>query len=409
MSTKTNPGAFRCYEAALPDEPMFVILGRDPAAPATLEFWAAERIRRDKCHDKDDKERIKAAYDEAQDFQTWRDEQMSFAADNQCDPIWKQPRIEAEPPPVYQPSPLYDMVQEVVDRIDNFTANARLGVVTAAFLDHLRRDLLVGCIRGEKPHEQPTENRRPGYTELADKIADDLRQVMREIRDTANHEGAGIGDTLERFVERLRGCAVELEAHSLPPRPVAEVIISGLVNVNGIPRSVEAIEAFYRKHETMETLRAATSVLGAPYTGSGSEIDKAKNDPYQTFADNLKAGEKAILDSAPEDLAHAPEVPPHRFSQFHKADNYAYARGLEINPTHLPKALDAMLLDGWELVSLFGATDSQNVGFIFKRLLPPAGMHVQEAPGDKIGRWLNGAPMSGFMATDTGYGRGQEP
>lgn len=33
----------RCYDAALDDEPMFVLLGRDPSAPALVRQWAAIR------------------------------------------------------------------------------------------------------------------------------------------------------------------------------------------------------------------------------------------------------------------------------------------------------------------------------------------------------------------------------
>lgn len=43
MGTKNNPGAFDCYAAALPDEPLFVLLGRDPLAPALVELWATTR------------------------------------------------------------------------------------------------------------------------------------------------------------------------------------------------------------------------------------------------------------------------------------------------------------------------------------------------------------------------------
>lgn len=43
MGTKTNPGAFDCYAAAEPDEPMFVLLARDQNAPALVEAWAARR------------------------------------------------------------------------------------------------------------------------------------------------------------------------------------------------------------------------------------------------------------------------------------------------------------------------------------------------------------------------------
>lgn len=40
MGTKNNPGAFDCYAAAAPDEPMFVLLGRDRHAPLLVTLWA---------------------------------------------------------------------------------------------------------------------------------------------------------------------------------------------------------------------------------------------------------------------------------------------------------------------------------------------------------------------------------
>lgn len=43
MSTKNNPKASDCYARALPDEPMFVLLARDPAALSTIEFWVKRR------------------------------------------------------------------------------------------------------------------------------------------------------------------------------------------------------------------------------------------------------------------------------------------------------------------------------------------------------------------------------
>ncbi len=40
MGTKNNPGKFDCYESALPDEPMFVLLARDPHASLLVDLWA---------------------------------------------------------------------------------------------------------------------------------------------------------------------------------------------------------------------------------------------------------------------------------------------------------------------------------------------------------------------------------
>lgn len=39
MGTKNNPGRFDCYANAEPDEPMFVLLGRDPTASIVVGFW----------------------------------------------------------------------------------------------------------------------------------------------------------------------------------------------------------------------------------------------------------------------------------------------------------------------------------------------------------------------------------
>lgn len=46
MGTKTNPGQFDCYAKAAPDEPMFVLLGRDPDAALAVAFWAVLRFLR---------------------------------------------------------------------------------------------------------------------------------------------------------------------------------------------------------------------------------------------------------------------------------------------------------------------------------------------------------------------------
>lgn len=43
MATKNNPGAFDCYANAAPDEPMFVLLGRDPMAGMLVRMWASFR------------------------------------------------------------------------------------------------------------------------------------------------------------------------------------------------------------------------------------------------------------------------------------------------------------------------------------------------------------------------------
>jgi hypothetical protein len=43
MGTKNNPAPNDCYAKAEPDEPMFILLARDPAAPGMVRRWAAHR------------------------------------------------------------------------------------------------------------------------------------------------------------------------------------------------------------------------------------------------------------------------------------------------------------------------------------------------------------------------------
>jgi hypothetical protein len=39
MGTKNNPGRYDCYHKAEPDEPMFVLLARDPVAATMVRIW----------------------------------------------------------------------------------------------------------------------------------------------------------------------------------------------------------------------------------------------------------------------------------------------------------------------------------------------------------------------------------
>jgi len=49
MGTKNNPGNFDCYENALPDEPMFILLARDPDFWRLVHKWARRRMKDIQC------------------------------------------------------------------------------------------------------------------------------------------------------------------------------------------------------------------------------------------------------------------------------------------------------------------------------------------------------------------------
>jgi hypothetical protein len=46
MGTKNNPGTYDCYDKAEDDEPMFVLLARDPDASFLVRVWAARQAGR---------------------------------------------------------------------------------------------------------------------------------------------------------------------------------------------------------------------------------------------------------------------------------------------------------------------------------------------------------------------------
>lgn len=43
MATKRDPGKFDCYANAADDEPMFILLGRDPFASFLVDLWVKVR------------------------------------------------------------------------------------------------------------------------------------------------------------------------------------------------------------------------------------------------------------------------------------------------------------------------------------------------------------------------------
>jgi hypothetical protein len=79
VGTKNNPGRFDCYKNAEPDEPIFILLGRDPHAHVAVRKWALDRLKMidDGLKPETDMEMIWEALDCAAKMQlytkTWRD------------------------------------------------------------------------------------------------------------------------------------------------------------------------------------------------------------------------------------------------------------------------------------------------------------------------------------------------
>lgn len=316
MATKRDPGAFDCYKAALPDEPFFTLLARDPAAPDTLRVWAAERVRHKKTETPDDQDRIEIAYRDAEEMERWRAANLDPLGDGVA--TWRLPR-----------------------QIEEDTA-----------------------ISIQQPVYIPAEQEGDAVTINKDWLANRVNALV---------EG-DIGR--KEFANLIGACLVAPSTYD--------------------PNAYQA---------ALDAEKAAQDIPEPISSGFWDRSQPSHARP-------------SIIDDAPDDLAHAPEVPPHRFSQFHKAGRYAYARGLEISPTHLPICLDQMAEDGWLLVSLFGQTDSKNVGFIFERRQPVVRDTLYDPDEDtftwvsdiRVGDTIIG-PIDERFETDilNDLGRGQEP
>jgi hypothetical protein len=78
MGSKNNPGKFDCYANALPDEPMFVLLGRDPDFERLVREWAVQRQRAIFCGDRPESDQglVMEAMECAMAGARWRRENM---------------------------------------------------------------------------------------------------------------------------------------------------------------------------------------------------------------------------------------------------------------------------------------------------------------------------------------------
>lgn len=74
MGTKDNPGKFDCYTNALPDEPMFVLLARDPDFWWHVHKWAKRRQKAIQCglRPQEDRAMVGEAEECAWAGQEWR-------------------------------------------------------------------------------------------------------------------------------------------------------------------------------------------------------------------------------------------------------------------------------------------------------------------------------------------------
>ena len=230
----------------------------------------------------------------------------------------------------------HDTVEEWMDRVNGYAAELEAGEAEAARFRSrpIRMHPALGA--PYEPQEESLGNPYKRFASLIDyqeMTVEDARKIVEDFR--------------KRFPDVLR------VYEGLPPLPTDEIILDTLES----------------KPEIAERLRRAMTEPQGRWTGGrinpaqyakGGTVKAASHEPKWDACEG-----KAESDTL--DVTDTPEMPPHRFTMFTKARGWAYGRGLEINPAHIPDMLDRMETDGWHLQAVFGGVEPTKVGMLFKR------------------------------------------
>lgn len=91
MASKLKPGLYDCYHEALPDEPMFTALARDPDFEGVIGLWAMRRLTRiakGECP-LSDLDKVREALETSREGVAWRVQNMG---------TWRLPKSECKCP-----------------------------------------------------------------------------------------------------------------------------------------------------------------------------------------------------------------------------------------------------------------------------------------------------------------------
>jgi hypothetical protein len=333
VATKLTATLDDCYNRALPDEPYFVLLARDPDAPEVVRHWATLREARIGRGEKptDDSGVITDAYKCASDMVVWRSEATDPSV--HTTPLWRQ----QEPAP--QP---FDDIPARSANVTGLSAEA-----TSRFIENCGQDVCRSMVGDDADLSELDPS---GYHlwEVAGGYA-----VYR--RTAAFPQG----DTHTAWLASLpvEGGMIHLTQvgpAKSPELEAAEELYASLTSEKRL-RSPGAHARVSREIELAAKL--LTALGGDPPRPEARTIGKHPSlaAPYGKAASDMV------------DVTDVPGLPPHRFTLFEKGKNWAYGRGLEINPSHIPTMLDRMQEDGYHLQAVFGGVEPTKVGMLFRR------------------------------------------
>lgn len=324
MGTRNNPGMFNCYASALPDEEVFTVLGRDPATPATIRFWVAERQRLGKVVTMDDQQRMREALVVADRAEDWR-ARMIEAAGEDGDPVWRLPR-----PAGLDDGPAIRTTPELRWSADPDEDGQIVKPLSASRICEL---LDYATCYGEFDENTPN-------------------------------------GTISKYGEKMSSPMNDIRRHAIW---VYKKVL-GLLPEDASPPPVEPPVSM-RLPGSTTTFAFGDAEMDRTYIQIGPEMDVSLAVLVDTYRKSIKppkpnGGPVDSINGKPtaRDVTEidTPELPPHRFAMFDKGKGWAYGRGLEINPTHIPAMLDRMEADGYTLVAALGS-QADKVGMIFRR------------------------------------------
>lgn len=481
-----------CFYRALEDEPVFVLLARDPCAAETVRWWVTLRQALIGRGEKplEDHETLASAMKDAASMVAWRSEATDPSIHGQT-PRWKSEsvperklisRVEYDALIAEHDATVAEMSAHIAELEETISSGQnRPGWPPSAFL--LRRAIELGtegdadALVTKHLRDMPDDKlvtlhastlrealaaamrNREKAKSLAISLSADTSGVREALRTVADQIDALIrGDDLgipyddwQRLKQRMEPFVKDIrdQVEKVMPLPFIAVDLAAKMSV-GLSQMADEYVAVVnsttwpttRKNQmlgfadrmrgyarelaegrmTGERLRSRTvgksPLLGEPYTPGDTPAKladeirdwvgdkdteraremlrlaervrnlKGPRDPYKAFAaapteevilDTLRRKPEIVremlADKAPSDtvdVTDTPELPPHRFTLFEKGREWAYGRGLEINPSHIPAMLDRMEGDGWHLQCVFGGIEPTKVGMLFYRRQPSA-------------------------------------
>ncbi len=416
-----------CFYRALDDEPVFVILARDPCAAETVRWWVTLRQALIGRGEKplEDHEKLADALSTAQAMTVWRSDATG--------PEWIDgPRWKVEEVPTRE---LVDCAE--IARLQDRVRELEEIISTA---QHQTVDAIKTCLDITSLVDLPPEEGRPDAilrkrlenyeddhrvtisagalrkviratpfvaVDLAAKVAMGLRQITTEYLATvaATTWPNARKDAMNKFADRINGFAAELEegsiiGKSLQSRPIRvhpamaepyQPSDSPAKLANEIrdwvgDRDTERATTLLRIAERVRNLPepdpydafakgSPAAIISAIGRTTGTTFDPAsgtmRRPEEMTQLERFHAGIALPGDTSEGlDITEVPDMPAHRFAVFDKSDGWAYGRGLEIAPSHIPAMLDRLEADGYMLVSIVGS-QADKIGMMFRRV-PPA-------------------------------------